>query len=208
MNFFKKILSPRNLRQNIFLSRYKQLFTATNTKQLFKNGLKTFGIQGSAIIISFIINIILTHLLGVKGYDIYTYAFSWSVFLGALATLGIDNLLVREIAGYKLTNKWNYIKGILRFSNIIFYSIILLLIIGIGIVLYFFNIYEHGDLFYVLLIGLISFPFIGKTLMNQSVVLGLNRIVFSQIAGRLWRPLILLLLIASATVLGYKILVN
>ena len=69
--------------------------------------------------LSFVLNVILARLLGVNGLGIYSYVLAWNQLLAVPALLGLDNLLVREIAIYKAQSSWGLIRGILRWSNLI-----------------------------------------------------------------------------------------
>src|SRR5262252_9443217 len=67
--------------------------------------------------LSFILTIILARTLGTEGFGAYSYAFAWTVLLGMPAILGMDQLLIREIATYRLHSQWHLIRGLLRMAN-------------------------------------------------------------------------------------------
>ena len=61
--------------------------------------------------------ILLTRIMGVKEYGIYVYVISWVSLLSVPATMGMDTLLVREVAEYKARGRLAHIRGIMNWSN-------------------------------------------------------------------------------------------
>src|SRR5262249_33705986 len=52
--------------------------------------------------LSFFLTILLARTLGTQGFGAYSYAYAWTVLLSVPAILGMDQLLIREIAAYRL----------------------------------------------------------------------------------------------------------
>jgi O-antigen/teichoic acid export membrane protein len=67
--------------------------------------------------LSFLLSILLARILGVSGFGIYTYSFAWVVLLTIPGMLGMDQLLVREIAGAGTRGSWDSIRDVLRTAN-------------------------------------------------------------------------------------------
>ena len=64
--------------------------------------------------LSFVLNIILARMLGVSGLGIYTYALAWMFLLMVPTMLGMDQLVVREIAASAVRAEWSRVRGVLR----------------------------------------------------------------------------------------------
>lgn len=58
----------------------------------------SFGLKIASSGIAFIMSIIFARFLGTAGLGTYSYATTWANLLSIPATLGIDQLIVREIA--------------------------------------------------------------------------------------------------------------
>jgi len=67
--------------------------------------------------LAWLTSILFAHILGVSGYGIYAYAIAWMTVLRIPATLGLDKLLIREIAIYKTQSAWDLMRGLLNWSN-------------------------------------------------------------------------------------------
>src|SRR5258706_12428897 len=54
----------------------------------------------------FICQVLLTHSLGAHAYGLYAYALAWMKALSVPATLGLERLVVREVAIYRARSDW------------------------------------------------------------------------------------------------------
>ena len=86
--------------------------------RLFKSFAGVMGLKISASGLGFILNILLARFLGVGGFGIYTYALAWRDLLIIPSLLGLDTLMVKEVAIYRTKSEWGLLKGILRWSNL------------------------------------------------------------------------------------------
>ena len=57
--------------------------------------------------LSFLGGLFLARWLGTAGWGAYAYAMAWIWFLVPAASLGLDTLLVREIAAYQVQSAWS-----------------------------------------------------------------------------------------------------
>lgn len=80
------------------------------------------GISGSGLLTivntlaTFATAVLLARLLGAEGFGIYAYAISWITLLSVFAKVGIDQVMVRNIAVYHQAGDWAHIRGMLRFG--------------------------------------------------------------------------------------------
>jgi O-antigen/teichoic acid export membrane protein len=77
----------------------------------------TFGLRVATTALSFAIGVLLSRLLGTAGFGAYAYAMAWVAFLGTPALLGLDQLLVRNVAAYQELSAWGLMAGLLRWAN-------------------------------------------------------------------------------------------
>lgn len=87
--------------------------------RLFKSFAGVMGLKVGASGLGFILNILLARFLGVTSFGVYTYALAWHDLLIIPALLGLDTLMVREVAVYKAKSEWGLLRGLLRWSNLI-----------------------------------------------------------------------------------------
>lgn len=89
-NFFKKIV-------NSYL--YKQSFIALFIKTL-------------AALFAFLFNILLARKLGAEDTGIFFLCFTIIMISVVIGRLGLDNVVLREVAKYAINNKWRELKGV------------------------------------------------------------------------------------------------
>lgn len=66
---------------------------------------------------AFFTSLVLTRLLGARGYGAYVYALAWATLLSLAAEVGWGHLLVRDIASYAARLEWGLIRGIVLRSQ-------------------------------------------------------------------------------------------
>jgi O-antigen/teichoic acid export membrane protein len=142
--------------------------------------------------LSFVVTIILARTLGTEGFGGYSYAFAWTVLLGVPAILGMDQLLIREIATYQLDSQWHLIRGLLRMANcsVLFVSVCLAVVAAA------FAWFQRGrwapDFALTFWLSLLLLPLISATRVRQGALQGLQRVVLGSIPERLIQPTLLL----------------
>ncbi len=129
-------------------------------------------------------------MLGTTGYGTYAYAMTWVGFLAVPGALGLDRLLVREIAVYETKSEWCFMSGLLRWASrtvLIVSSGLALLAAIVGWILV-----SHKDslMLISLLIALTSLPMVTLIRLRQSVLRGLNRVIAGQIPEMLLQPIL------------------
>ncbi|MGD1919937.1 MAG: oligosaccharide flippase family protein [Pleurocapsa sp.] len=93
------------------------------------------GLKVGASGLGFVLNVLLARFLGATSFGVYTYALAWHDLLIIPALLGLDTLIVREVAVYKTKAAWGLLRGLLRWSNfIVLTSSILIALIAIAFV--------------------------------------------------------------------------
>lgn len=84
---------------------------------LLRGATTAFGITLFSTALTFLTNFGLARWLGTEGYGTYTYAFAWVTILSVVATLGLDALLMREMAKYKAQNNPEKLTRILQWAT-------------------------------------------------------------------------------------------
>lgn len=155
---------------------------------LLTNSIGSFLLRISAMIMGFFTTWCLARLLGKEGYGDFTYIFSWLTLIGGLATIGLDVLLVRQIAQYQAKKLFAYNKGIIIFS--------LVLVIGLTTLLTFIGIQLTAVLY--LQIALLTIPCVALLQLLQAIFRGQKHIIIGQVGELLVKPATFLLLLATA----------
>ena len=162
-----------------------------------KNSTLLFIIQCVSIGLVFISNFILVKVAGTDTYGAYVYFFNLIYLLVSFCLLGFDTLLVQKTAIYNESKKFPELKGILVFAlaGIIFSSFIVAMLFQV--ILNFSAASDlPGDINWFT-IAFISLLMLSITTLVQTVLQGMRKIVWSQVAEKIFRPLILTIVVTS-----------
>ncbi|WP_319420611.1 flippase [Pleurocapsa sp. FMAR1] len=166
-------------------------------KKLKDSLLKSFvGVMGIRIVASglgFVLNVLLARLLGVKGLGIYTYALAWHQLLYIPALLGLDNLLIREVAIYTSQSSWGLLRGILRWSNqMVLISSVSIALIAIAIAWNFG--FEDKEMLLTFSLAMLLLPIAALRNVRLATMKGLRLVIMGLMPEMLIVPIVIIVL--------------
>ena len=171
--------------------------------RLIQGAVSSFGLKIAGSGLAFIVSMILARALGTTGLGTYAYAITWANLLSIPATLGIDQLIVREMAIYRAKSRWELMAGLLRWSNyLVLGTSLALTLITVTVVLMMQGTVNQTVL--AVLFAMITVPLASLRNLRLGGMRGLDRIVLGQIPDSLFAPIIIIVLIA----LGYWLFPN
>ena len=163
-------------------------------QRLIRGAAGTLGLRTAATGLNFITGILLARLLGASGFGIYTYAFTWTQLLSLGATLGLDNLIVREVAIYQSKSTWNLMRGLLRWAN----QIVLVVSVGLALgaigVAWGLNIQANSEQFSTFCVAMLLIPIESLRNLRLAAMRGLHKILIGLLPEWILAPLLLLVL--------------
>lgn len=152
--------------------------------------------------LSFIQGVMLARILGVSGLGFYTYSFSWVVLLTIPGMLGMDQLLVREIAASSSQAASGSIRSLLHKANqVVLLSSLGLVFIG-GLVSWALARRTDPQLHATFLAALLLLPLITLTRIRQCALQGLHRVVLAALPEMVIQPVVLVAFLGIAFRLG------
>jgi O-antigen/teichoic acid export membrane protein len=167
-------------------------------ERLIRDATGTLGLRVASITLSFLTSIILARWLGKNGFGVYTYAMTWPALLGIPATLGFNNLLVREVAIYSSHSAWGLMRGLLKWANaIVFIISSLIALVAIVIILNWGQV-SKPDLLHSLCLAMISVPIVSLVSLRLATMKGLHRVVLGQLPENIIAPLVFIILTISS----------
>jgi len=156
--------------------------------------------------LSFLISVTLARILDIEEFGIYTFAMSVISLLSGLATFGFPQLLVREIASYRVTGDWSYIYILLQFSQRITLHISLVLALLVIFGLWLFPNYISPEVETVFVLATLALPFMVLIQLQVSALRGFDKILESQMVNGILRPSTFILLIGVIWLLDHSLL--
>ncbi|MEO8111248.1 MAG: polysaccharide biosynthesis C-terminal domain-containing protein, partial [Ginsengibacter sp.] len=186
ISLFEKILSA--IFGTVYYQKYFNNYIARNSTFLFF--MHCFGIA-----LVFFSNYILVKAAGVNNYGSYVYLFNLVYLLVSFCVLGFDTLLVKKTAIYVDAKKYPEFKGLLFFA----FRVILISSIAVALL---FNVISNfskaagvvGKINWFAF-AFISLFMLAATALTQVVLQGMRKIVWSQLGEKIFRPLILIILV-------------
>ena len=160
--------------------------------RLIRSVAGSFGVHIGSTALNFIVSIVLARLLNTEGFGIYSYAITWVSLLSIPANLGLDKLLVREVAVYKTQSDWGLMRGLLNWSNLLVLLISIILALLTALVAWKIN--GNNQMFIPLCIALIALPLTALRNLRLSAMKGLHQVVKSLIPEMIIAPILLLIL--------------
>ena len=159
-----------------------------------KGAAGSFALKIVAAGLSFIIGVLLARLLGAEGFGTYAYATAWVSLLSVPSVMGLDKLLVREVAVFEKLRQWGSIRRILSWSNMLVLGTSLM-IAGAAAVAGWFISAEEPLRLHAFWVALLLLPVISATRLRQAALRGLHKVIIGQMPEMLVQPAILILLL-------------
>jgi O-antigen/teichoic acid export membrane protein len=77
----------------------------------------TYVLQVASLGLGFLSQLVVARLAGISGYGTYSYALAWSAMVVQPSLLGLDRVLIRELAIYRQARAFGLMRGLLRRSD-------------------------------------------------------------------------------------------
>lgn len=156
----------------------------------------TVGLNGATVAFNVIIVFILSRLLGPDGYGAYAFATAWALLLAVPAMLGLSQLIVREVATYRVRRDWSLTRGLLRRSNQAVIATSATICISAAGVFYMLS-WPAGPLFGPTLLGLTLVPLVSLVAVRQSAMQGFGAVVLGRVPEALIAPTLMIVLVLT-----------
>lgn len=161
--------------------------------RLIRGTLGSFGLKIAGTSLTFLNSLIFARLLGTEGFGTYAYIIAWTNLLIIPATLGLDKLIVREVAIYQNRSQWGLMRGLLNWSN----QFVLLVSIGLTIITasVAWNMNKsNSQMLLAFYVALVYLPIASLRNLRLAAMKGLHQVVLGQLPEVVIAPLLLILL--------------
>lgn len=178
------------------LLHYIKYFVLDN--HLFRGATSSFALKITSTAIALITNILLARLMGKEGLGVYVYALTWVELMTVPATLGLKQLIVREIAIYRAKELWSEFHGLVQWSSKLIFWLSAFLAISVMIISVLADTKNNIQITYALAISLSLLPIRALTIARTSILQGLEQIIKSQLPEYLLAPCLSLIFLGFA----------
>ncbi len=157
-----------------------------------RGSILTFGLRIGSTGLAFVTIILLGRLLSLEGYGVYASVLEWLNFLAIPTALGMDRLMVREVAVYRARGAWAKVHGFLRWGNAaVLITSLVVGALGAAVVTL---VVDHDGLRLSFYLALAALPLTSLTSVRQAAMRGFDHIVGGQWPELVLRPLLVIAL--------------
>ncbi|MBA7639333.1 hypothetical protein ES703_46991 [subsurface metagenome] len=178
------------------------------TKLISKGGSITFAGQALRRIVNFVFHIMLTRILGVSAYGIYTLGYSMMGITGNLSMLGIQNAAVRFGSIYQAKADTKRLKGC--FLLVLFSTTIVTVLAAILLFLFSnfiaINLFNKPKLAVVLKGFALAIPFFTLLTVSAASLRGLKNMKYSTVINDVFPYISNLLIVSIIFLLGFRLM--
>lgn len=163
----------------------------------------SLALRVSSLGLVFICHLLLTRLLGARDYGHYAYALAWTKALSVPATLGLERLLVRNVAIYRARSNWALWHGLLIWAQ----RTLLVASVGIALVAVALSwlIAGSAEGLKAFRLAMMLLPLLTLLRLKQYVMQGMHRTIVGLIPEMLVQPLLLTTLIAGYFAFSWRL---
>lgn len=163
----------------------------------------TAVMQASSSAIGFLVAVALARLLGSRDYGAYVFALAWASALTVPAGLGLNRFVVRGIAGYEVNQRWDHLRGLLiRANTLVAAASIAIAAIGAAVALTTLG----PSLRWVFAVAMVLIPINALTILRQSTMQALGRVIVGLVPEYVVRPVILISGVGVLALVGGRVL--
>lgn len=158
----------------------------------------SFGLKIGSVLVVLLVNILLARSLGPDRFGSYAYILAVIGLLSIPTTLGLPELLVRDVAKYRVQRQWPLLKGLLVRANQSVAALALVIGAFSAAVAAFLAWPDKGAFFIALPLLVVN----SLSSLRDAAMRGLRYVILAQLPELAVRPLLFLILISALVLAG------
>ena len=173
-------------------SRLEAGLSATDRSRILRGTLHSFLIQGGAVVLVFISNLLLVRASDADSYGLYVHVFNWVSILSVVVLGGRDDLVLAQLPRYTGGQRSRLV-GLVRAANRWILGASAVVGLTFALLVHWIpveTLSDHQPLFRP---GMIAVYLTAALGLNQLVLQALNHIRLSQVVEKLLKPFLLIL---------------
>ena len=167
-------------------------------KYLVKNAFFGISLQGVHVLLGFVNAILLAWVLGPYGLGIYSFAVVFAAILSLIASAGLSELLMRELAILDEHQNFARFKGLITFSNSFVLSMFILILFAAATICLIFQDVANNEYFLASAAALLLIPINSFNSLRAASLVSLRKFIQGQSPERVIRPFVFLILLACS----------
>lgn len=189
------------VRRGLHRQEAESLSVATNLRgHLVRSVAGSLGVTVANAALAFVNGVLLARLLGAEGYGIYASSIAVVLVLTLPLTLGLDRLLVREVAASGARSEWGLVRGLIVRSLQSVVPVSAAVAALVALVAWFNRSGLQDETLPTLWLALLMIPLLTLSNLRRAITVGLQHVVSALLPDSLVRPLLFLLLLLAALV--------
>ncbi len=185
----------------------KSLWIVVNSRndglraRLVRGAVGSFALKVANTLLNLVTGILLARLLGTEGYGVYAFAIALITILTVPSQFGLPTMVIRQVAAYRIQQKWSLLCGLLRRTNqvVLILSLMTMMVSGAVVWLQASHLNKLSSTTFGWALCLI--PLLALGALRSAALVGLHQVILGQIPELLIRPVFLLVLMGG-TYLG------
>lgn len=89
-----------------------------DSDNVVRGGFVAFAVYAASAALTYSSQLVAARLMGATSFGVYAYVLAWMTFLAYFCALGSDVSLLRFVAAYKATRRWDLLRGIVRYAEV------------------------------------------------------------------------------------------
>jgi len=148
-------------------------------------------LRAAAVLALFCVDVVLGRLLGTSGFGVYSNAVATIMILTVVSMLGLENMMIREVAISSESGAAGYTNHIVRwgFKTAVWLSVIIAILFSVYIL--FLHPYDNSMMQTTMLIGLLLLPMLVVSNIAGIILRGFHKILTGQTIQHVVQPLVL-----------------
>lgn len=178
------------------------LDNADDLGSVLRGAASVMAIRVTGACVSFVSMVLLARWMGAFEFGIYAYVWTWIIFVGTMAPLGLNTSLMRFIPEYMARQRWGRIWGLLTQAHLIVLAASIAASVIGGITLW--VIQPYIDAYYIVpfAVALLVLPLYALLDTQEGTARAFGWVTLAYIIPYVMRPVLLLLGIGTLVLVG------
>ncbi|MEP7377969.1 MAG: oligosaccharide flippase family protein [Chloroflexota bacterium] len=175
------------------------------SRLLARNAIGGLALNLANVAITTVTTILLAQMMGAAGFGVYSFVIATVTLLGIPAVLGIDRLVIRDIAVYSSTAVYGLAHGLLLRAQQMVLILSVVLALGTVVAAWIVAGGTPSTGLIAFWLGVVGLPFLALGRIVQGGLMGLHDILLGQAPEYILRPAVLLALVVVVAAAGAAI---